>query len=103
MCFRTWGHRGHAEHGGRREDQQFRQVEDVENQSGGFRDGALAAARGAKQILTKHSWVFPTAPHLNPTRSARVCVCSYQPEADFCSTSDALSSRFLPAAQDGKP
>lgn len=54
VSFCTWGHRGHAEHSGRREDQQARQVEDVQNQPRGFRDGALATERSAKGI-SSHS------------------------------------------------
>lgn len=87
----TWGHGGHAEHSHRRDDQQARQVEDVQNQSSGFRDGALVTEKKCKRNFV----LWRSCLHLISTTSRGACE-SHQPQVDFEAQSDALSFTFPP-------
>lgn len=49
----TWGHGGHGEDSGWRKDQQARQVENVKNQSGCFRNGTLEMRRHTQVNLVR--------------------------------------------------
>lgn len=53
----TWGHGGHREDSSRRKDQQARQVENVKNQSGCFRNGTLE--------MMRHTQLMQMLPQMN--------------------------------------
>lgn len=68
----TWGHRGHREDGDRRKDQQARQVENVKNQSGGFRNGTLEMMRNTGWVGFPHSCCTHTDKHVSDVLSSPI-------------------------------